>query len=259
MTQYRSYKKPEVPFGIMVSGGSIPGWSYVHKFGRNPACAADTKEIIWDGSRGTYEWPDSACTLSIQSTSACDVATTGAGAQTVKIYGHNASRSEISETVSLNGTTTVNSACAYSRVFRMEVTQAGSDMHNHGIISACANSYGLAYISASYNQTLMALYSIPDDREGFLVDWYGSVNISSKIAAEREADLTLWIRGASSNNAFQIKDFIGLNSNGAGHAEIDFNPNRYLAPGTDLYISACAQDADTDISAGFDIYLHDIT
>jgi len=141
----------------------------------------------------------------------------------------------------------------------MKVTQAGSDAQNHGIISACGNGYGLAYISASFNQTLMAIYSTAANREGFLRDWYGSVNISQKVGGEREADLKLWVRSPSSMNAFDVKRFIGINSTGTGYFSHSFDPPLYIDPESDIYVSACAQDANTDVAAGFDIYLRDIT
>lgn len=42
MTQYKTYQKTNVPFDLLVSGGSIPGWSGFNGFGRNPTSADDT-------------------------------------------------------------------------------------------------------------------------------------------------------------------------------------------------------------------------
>jgi len=258
MTQYKTYKKSIVPFKTQVAGGSIPGWGSVNKFGRNQTCDADVDEIIWDGSTSTYNWPTSACTISVLSTSASDTAS-GAGARTLQIYGHNASRLDINEVVTLNGAAAVTTACNYSRVFRMKVLTAGSLGKNQGEIAACANGGGIAYISASKNQTLMAIYSLPANKEGFLHKWYASVNVSAQVAGEREADMTLFIREGASTGVFNVKHFIGINSNGTGTMQYEFDAPLRIAPESDIYIAACCQTANTDVSAGFDIFQKEMT
>jgi hypothetical protein len=161
------------PFELQVARGQI-AWHYdVHKFGFNPDID-DSLETVW-AQGGLYSYLAAATQLSVSSSSANDTSA-GTGARTVTLFGLDASYSEISETVTLNGQTAVTTTNSYLRIFRMVVNSAGSGGENAGVIYAGtgtvtagvpANKY--ATIAIGDNQTLMALWTVPANHTAYLL------------------------------------------------------------------------------------------
>lgn len=99
------------PFYLLVSQGKIPGMSIVQKFGRNTDVDSGTlPEDMWGGSSTYTGFPvgGNAERLAFVSTSADD-AEAGTGARTVTIIGLDGNWNQQTETVTLNGLTTVYS------------------------------------------------------------------------------------------------------------------------------------------------------
>jgi len=116
------YGKNEV-FGLQVARGQIQGHTAVIVFGYNPD--VDTaEESVWpDG--GAVPHPTVASVLKISSSSANDTSA-GTGARTVHIEGLNGDYAVVSETVTLNGQTAVNTVNSYLYVNSFYVITAGS-------------------------------------------------------------------------------------------------------------------------------------
>jgi hypothetical protein len=105
--------------------------------------------------------------LKISSSSANDAAA-GTGARTVFVNGLDANYNEISETVTLNGQTSVNTVNSYLRFHYMEVRTAGSGGTAAGTIYAGvgtvtsgvpATIYGL--ITIGYNTSAASMWTVP--------------------------------------------------------------------------------------------------
>ena len=138
------------------------GLSYIYETGNKLAMRdplATTLETVWNGPAANPFLPTSAAVLNITS----DVA--GDTAIPVTIQGLDADYREIEETVTLNGTTIVNTTQQFIRVnraFNSGSTEAtGNISINHG-----ANV--LAYIAAGYNQTLTSQYTVPAGKTLYL-------------------------------------------------------------------------------------------
>lgn len=100
--------------------------------------------------------------LKITSSSAND-ASAGTGARTVKIWGLNSSYAEISETVTLNGTSAVNTANSYIAVNHMQVMTVGSGGVNAGAIQLYDNASAIimAAIPTGLNVASGVVYTVP--------------------------------------------------------------------------------------------------
>ena len=142
------------------------------KFGFN-ADIDDSLETIWSEG-GLYSYLTSATVLKISSASTDD-ASAGTGARTITISGLDGSYNQISESVTLNGQTAVNTTNSFLRVFRMIVDTAGSGGQNAGKIYAGtgtvtsgvpANKYGV--IDVGDNQTLMCFWTVPAGYTAYL-------------------------------------------------------------------------------------------
>jgi hypothetical protein len=145
-----------------IARGSISNSKIVHKFGANfDIDQATDPESVWTGG-GVYPWASlsSAQTIYCLSTDAGDTTT-------LTIEGLDANYDEISETVTLTGTSAVTTSNTFLRVFRMTY-----DAINVGTITArtvSASGTVVAQIDAGYAQTLMAVYTVPAGFTAYLV------------------------------------------------------------------------------------------
>ena len=160
------------PFNLQIARGQIAYHKSIFKFGFNPD-VDDSLETIW-AEGGLYSYLSAATVLKISSSSTNDTSA-GTGARTVTLSGLDANYDEISETITLNGQTAVNSTLSYLRIYRMTVDTAGSGGQNAGVIYAGtgtvtsgvpANKY--ATIAIGDNQTLMALWTVPRGYTAYL-------------------------------------------------------------------------------------------
>ena len=181
--------KPRVstfPWLYDLAMGNVSGVSVLRKYGHNAAVGA-TLETIWPNSE-LYPYLSSADKLEFLSDDDEDGgAGTDTGALTMTVYGLDASWAEQSETVTLNGTTLVESSGTYIRVFRAIVNTAGSLGWNKGNITIRdkTNDDTIGLLPATFNRTLMAMWTVPADYTAYVVDWY----VSSSVAKAVEAGL----------------------------------------------------------------------
>jgi len=112
------------PFELQLSRGQIADHKRLFQFGANTNIQTTTS-TVWTGTTSNYVYPSAATVMTVSSSSASDAAA-GTGARTVFISGLDANYAEISETVTLNGQTAVNTVNSYLRLFTMTVITAGS-------------------------------------------------------------------------------------------------------------------------------------
>jgi len=146
-----------------VARGAISNSQIVHKFGANfDIDQATDPESVWTGG-GLYPW----ASLSSAQTIYC-ISTSGSDTAVLSIEGLDANYNELSESVTLSGTSAVTTTNAFLRVFRMTY----EDGANAGDITArtvSASGAIVAQINTGYAQTLMAVYTIPAGFTGYLV------------------------------------------------------------------------------------------
>jgi hypothetical protein len=165
------------PFELQVARGQIFGHSVIHVFGHNPD--VDTTEVtIWPAT-GLLTHPAAPTIMTISSSSADDTSA-GTGARTVYILGINGTGGFVSETVTLNGQTAVNTVHEYDAIETMSVTSVGSGGVNAGIIYAGTGTVTAGVPAVPYsaigvgdNLSLVGHWTCPTGYTGYLV--YGSV------------------------------------------------------------------------------------
>lgn len=180
------YGKNEV-FGLQVARGQIQGHTAVIVFGYNPD--VDTaEESVWpDG--GTVPHPTVASVLKISSSSANDTSA-GTGARTVYIEGLNGDYAVVSETVTLNGQTAVNTVNSYLYVNSFYVITVGSGGANAGDINAgtgvvTAGVPAVLYdiIAAGYNSRTTGHYCVPAGYTAYMIQGLFSAGQASGTTA----------------------------------------------------------------------------
>lgn len=195
--------------GIQLAKGLIYKYSPEFKFGYNGAVGA-TEESIWCHG-GIYAYPAAASVMTVSSGSTDDAAA-GTGARTINLSGLDASYNLISENVTLNGQTAVNTVNSYLRIFRARVTSAGSGGTNAGNIyigtgtvttGVPANVYGR--ISATEGQTLMAIYTVPAGHTAYIQQ--GTISTGTELANKY---VTARLKVRPFGEVFQTKALVTL-------------------------------------------------
>lgn len=150
-------------FDFCVAIGAVPGYTSFRKFGMNPDVDTGTEELWPPGTLRVL--PTSPGALSIVSDNVEDDpggAGSSTGAWTLFIGGLDSDYNEISETVTMDGTTPVASVSSdWYRVNRAYNVTAGSNEVNVGNISISIGGDLQAYIEAEQGQTHQTHYTVP--------------------------------------------------------------------------------------------------
>lgn len=231
------------PFNQMVAEGNIAGHTFVHKFGYNPDIdTATDPETVWSHG-GLYPWSaldGAAQTLYVKSSSASDT-------MTVTFTGHNNAGEEINDTVTLNGTNPVTSNSTFKRIYRAFVN--GNTVNAGEITWHTVSGSGtvVCAIAAGEGQTLMALYSVPSGKTGYLYTGDCSLNLS------KEVTIKFYVRYPGA--PFRAAHVVEL----AGSSyRYDFPFPSTLPAGTDIEVRVDnANDNNCRVAANFDILLVD--
>lgn len=224
------------------------GLSAINKFGFQAAIGT-ASIAVWDRAIA-YNYIAAATVLKVSSSSTADDAGS-TGATTVTLSGLDANYDAVSETVTMDGQTTVTTTQTFLRIFRMVVDTAGSGGVNAGTIFAYTGAQAsgtpstatliYAQITIGANQTLMAVYTVPANCTALMTDLTVSGDASQTITAELVA--------RPLGGVFNIKEKFLLN-NGVTHIQ-HVVPKSFAAK-TDLELRAKVSASTTDIAAMFD-------
>lgn len=246
---YPSGRLPD--FLFLAASGYLNGVATLKKFGANPEVGT-TEETIWDLG-GKYNYPTVAAPLTVSSTDATDTAA-GTGARTISISGlvdNSGSWDEFEVTVPMNGQTPVAVVPNCIRVFRAKVVTAGSagrangNIHvGTGTVTGGVPAQTLAYIANGYNQTLMAIYTVPSGKRCYIREFF--------VTSGKAQFVTVLSKARSFGEVFQTKRVVGiLGGNFIFKNEIPF----VFEAKTDIEISAFSDTAPVPIQAGFDMII----
>ncbi len=229
-------------------GLSTPG---IHKFGANTdISSASVPEDIWDGG-GLYPgFIPAALACEILSNDPNDDAG-DTGARTVEIQGLDTDGNIQLVTATMNGVAPI-AIGIFFRIYRMIVRSAGASDGNEGTITArtVAGAITMAQILPLIGQTLMAVYTIPND--------FDSANmvqmmIGIRATTGQAVSATMALQAHPDGEAWQTKEYLDVHSYG-GTTIIDFRHAPEYAPLTDLRLRVLAVSGNNIvISGGFDI------
>ena len=221
-----------------VARDAISNSKIVHKFGANfDIDQATDPESVWSGG-GLYPWAAlaTAQTIYCLSTSASDTAV-------LTLEGLDSSYHEISETVTLTGTSAVTTTNQFIRVFRMTY-EDGANVGDITARTVSASGTVIAQINAGYAQTLMAVYTIPAGHTGYLVA------LDSTIDSNKNAQIMMYHR--LFGKPFRIAHIAET----AGHYRYDFHAPLRIPEKTDIDIRIDnVSGNDSRVTANFDIVL----
>lgn len=237
-------------FYLDVARGLVTGMRPVNKFGRNSDVDAGAEDLWAQG--GLYVEATAASVVNFVSSSANDTAA-GTGARTISVTGLNASNVEVTETLTLNGTTNVPTVNSYNFISRVIVLTAGSGGANAGTITGTATGGGtplLISVAIGINQSQLGVYKVPAGKSAYISSWGGSFYSATALA---QVELRLLIK--PSGGVFNLKDNINLFTGGAT-ASIKNKTPPIVAPDSSIIkIQIVTANANNDVNGNFDFVL----
>lgn len=161
----------DVPYEQQVSRGEIAGASSIFVYGYLREMGQNVNETLqYQG--GLMQYPSSAATVFISSADANDTSA-GTGARTLLLEGLDANYAAVSETITMNGQTQVESSKSYIRLFKITSVTVGSGGKNAGDIYVATTGAssgvptGTTYLVmesddlSAINTSQAAVYTVP--------------------------------------------------------------------------------------------------
>jgi hypothetical protein len=219
--------------GVPIAKNQIDKISGVHKFGYNPTVGTSYETIWTEG--GTYVFPTNATTAVCTSASGA----TDSGVE-ITIEGLDANYVEISETLTLNASGTVTSSNSYLRMNRAFVSGSSA---TDGNITVTVDSLTVAVIDSAYQQTQQLIYTVPAERDGYILQ------VDAGVQKNQEIILNMNIREVG--KVFRTQAIISSFGVPASRA---FDLPMHLPPKTDIRVDVKA-GASTGVSGELEIIL----
>ena len=236
MTEFSNFQDTfSAPFGIKLRYGGYPELGGIDKFGYLPTATTSYK-TVWDGDN-VYTYPSSAVAMTATSASGA----TDNGVE-VTIQGLDTNYAELTETVTLAGSGTATTSGEFLRVFRAYVSNGTASVGN---ITIANGGTTYAKIFAEMQQTLMAVYTIPAGKRGYL--------ISGNLSVEKNQPVVAKLMTRQFGGVLRVSGLV--TSFGVPFQRVWQLPP-VLDSKTDIEIRAKA-GATTSIAAGFEIILED--
>ncbi len=183
---------------VAIASGLFTGYDIVNKFGTNGDIdTATVPEDIWEGG-GTYTgFPDSTVEAVEVLSSSADDDSAGTGARTIRITGLDSNYDIVSETITLDGTTPVDSVNTYRRVHTATVLTAGSGGVNAGTITVrhtttTANVF--LSMQAGRNQTNCSGYTVPAGYTAYLRQLHCAIRGTAQANTPGAVEGNIWTR-----------------------------------------------------------------
>ncbi len=237
--------------GFRLEGfGYISGQLSINKFGHNSGIQAATDEDVWDGG-GTWVAPTADRVHNIVSDDANDTSG-GSGCRGITVQGLT-SGALAEENVTMNGVTPVATSGSYEMIYRMFATSGLGSSNNVGTITATAVSDATvtAQIEPVNNQTMMAIYKVPDGYTAYMLNYYSSINRSG--GGNTTALISLITN--EEDGPETTKHVMGVSLRGGSHWNHQFGVPAAFPAGTTIKLRADTSHNSTDISGGFDMVL----
>ena len=219
---------------IPLASGELSGYSHINKFGATDGDV--TSGTVWDGNDGSVDYPYPAAGL-VSIDSLTEVG------EDVIVEGLDADYNLQSEVIAIGDTGTLS----FSRVFRAKM----STVTNQSDITIDQGGSIAAKILAGLGQTLMATYTVPAGKTGYILGIHLG---SDKASTNSRMTYRLFCREILNGGVFRIK--ANLNAAGGQSLDIEYPVPLVVPEKHDIKIDVIAGQ-QTQVSATFDIILVD--
>lgn len=228
-------------YGLGVAKGQFDDITSIHKFGAVPAMSVNQTGTIWDVNDTTYPWAafDTAGTLSIPAVNASD------NGKSIVLVGLDSDYAELEETVTVSSSTATATTASFKRIFRAYVTNGS--VTNVGDIVVQKGGTTVATIKAGKAQTLMAVYTIPAGKTGYLLKGVATCQSNA------DASGNMFIRYFG-QDSFRVGHSFEVSGSG-GEYLYDFGIPIKIPEKSDIDVRASVRSNNARVTAAFDIIL----
>ena len=228
-------------YGLGVAKGQFDDITHIHKFGAVPAMSQNTTGTIWDVNDTTYPWSsfDTAGTLSIPAVNASD------NGKSIVLVGLDSDYLELTETVTVSSSGATTTTQSFKRIFRAYVTNGS--VTNVGDIVVQKGGTTVATIKAGKAQTLMAVYTVPAGKTGYLLKGVATC----QAGADATGDMFVRYFGQDS---FRVGHTFEVSGTG-GEYNYDFGVPVKIPAKSDIDVRCSVRSNNARVTAAFDIIL----
>jgi hypothetical protein len=228
-------------YGLGVAKGQFDDITHIHKFGAVPAMSQNTTGTIWDVNDTAYPWSafDTAGTLSIPAVNASD------NGKSVVLVGLDSDYLELSETVTVSSSGATTTTQSFKRIFRAYITNGSAT--NVGDIVIQKGGTTVATIKAGKAQTLMAVYTVPAGKTGYI--------IKGTCTCQAGADATgeMFVRYFG-EDSFRVGHSFEVSGTG-GEYTYDFGVPFKVPEKSDIDVRCSVRSNNARVTAAFDMIL----
>ncbi len=240
-----------------ITQGNVEGASAVLKFGRNADIDTGGFEDVWEYG-GSYTFSSSAVPYHISSSDNGDTQIIELQLLTEDSNG-NWNQEIFNITLAGQTETTIVTPSGDNpiRIFRMKNVDS-TDIagivyvyEDDTVVGGVPNTVNkIRATMSSTNQTLMAIYTIPSGKTGYVVSLFADMNRSVTSGA---SDSRFCVRPFG--GVFQVKLHAAMVGQGGSHFQHDYKLPLPIEAKSDVMMQADASANNTDVSAGFDLIL----
>jgi hypothetical protein len=230
---------------VHISANRVLGTDSVHKFGAVPAMSQGATGTIWDKNDTPYPWSafDTPGILTVQTTTANGSASTADSGKSITIIGLDENFLPTQETIAVSGSTGTGTQ-TFARVYRAYTSDT-----NAAQFRVSRDGTEVLRVSIGKSQTLMAIYTVPAGKVGFLIKGTASVQDGA------DATVDMFVR-YSGSGPFRIGHSLEVSGAG-GQYLYEFAAPPRLPEKTDIDIEATVRSNNARITGAFDIILLD--
>lgn len=229
-------------FMLQLGRGHIANHSFNHKFGAVPAMSIGSTGTIWDVNDTMYPWSswDTAGTVSVAAVNVSD------NNKQLTIQGLDANFYYQEETITLSSSAPVVSTKSFIRLNRGFIVDGST---NVGDVTVSKGGTTVLKITAGKGQTLMAVYTIPADKTGYLTQ--GVCTIQK--GGDATGDMFVRYSGSSS---FRVGHSFEVEGQG-GPYNYKFTVPLRIPEKSDIDVRATVRSNNARLTAAFDLILID--
>jgi len=222
-----------------------------NKFGYNASVGTSAEVVASWG--GTFFPMTTARTLSIVSTDAADVTSTGTGARNVVVYGIDENRVAQTVVVQMNGTTPVVTTETWLGVNRIAVGLSGSGYVNAGTITATATTDATiqGQVPAGVGTSQQCIFFTQAGHQA-LATWLTSDVARFGSGNEPVVTLKGWVYSAISNSKYEVVRFT-VDASIEGHRELTPPEPFPIGESSCFWLEAVSTRAATSVTGRFSL------
>jgi len=222
----------------------------VNQYGRNPDCAANASEEIWNGSV-VYSWPATALMTHVSQTADQETMR----GQTVHIHGLDGDWNPVEQDVVMDATLTTNAVALDPALLRVHFAEINSGvvvtgtpirLHNAG------ETIDYFVMPVGNQTTALGWYTVPAGKVAYMTQYWAHHNPTSGQTFTSNL-IRLWAKDNVNGYARKVIHQVGVPEDG-GFVH-PFEPYLKFTEKTDIMLTASPTSASADVSAGFDLLL----